>query len=140
LTLSVTGTTIQARKDTKVLQEDRSGSLGGELMTLMLDLPPDLEGRLAAGASRLGVSPVEYAIRLIEECLQDEQEAAVGQTLEAPSARDLLLLSPEQRDCILAEQAEDAASLYNDDLALPVADRELTAFTALDGEPFDDDE
>ena len=35
--------------------------------------------------------------------------------------------------------AEDAAPLYAADLALPADERELTAFTALDGEPFYDE-
>jgi hypothetical protein len=36
---------------------------------------------------------------------------------------------------ILEESSEAVASLYAEDLAKPVRERELTAFTALDGEP-----
>jgi hypothetical protein len=45
----------------------------------------------------------------------------------------LLSLPREERDRILRAQAEQAAPLYKADLALPPAERELTAFTALDG-------
>ena len=37
---------------------------------------------------------------------------------------------------LMAAAAEDAAELYDSDLALPPCERELTVFTALDGEPF----
>jgi hypothetical protein len=45
-------------------------------------------------------------------------------------------MSPEERDLLLTAQADDAASLYAADLARPDEERELTAFTALDGEAF----
>ena len=44
-----------------------------------------------------------------------------------------------ERNRILALAAEAAAPEYEADLARPVAERELTAFTALDGEPFLED-
>jgi hypothetical protein len=42
-------------------------------------------------------------------------------------------LPPEEQDRMMAAAAEGAADLYNADLARPVQERELTAFTALDG-------
>lgn len=51
----------------------------------------------------------------------------------------LLSLPKAERDRIMEAQAIHAAPLYEADLALPVAERELTAFTALDGEPFLED-
>jgi len=48
----------------------------------------------------------------------------------------LLTLPRAERNRILAKAAEAAAPEYEADLAHPVAERELTAFTALDGEPF----
>ena len=50
----------------------------------------------------------------------------------------LLTLPRAERRRILASAAEAAAPFYEADLALPAAERELTAFTALDGEPFID--
>ncbi len=48
----------------------------------------------------------------------------------------LLTLPRAERNRILAEAATEAAPEYEADLALPVGERELTALTALDGEPF----
>ena len=48
----------------------------------------------------------------------------------------LLTLPRAERNRILVEAAAEAAPEYEADLALPVGERELTAFTALDGEPF----
>ena len=51
----------------------------------------------------------------------------------------LLTLPRAERNRLLEVAAAKAAPEYEADLALPVAERELTAFTALDGEPFYDD-
>ncbi len=51
----------------------------------------------------------------------------------------LLTLPRAERNRLLAEAAEAAAPEYEADLALPTSERELTAFTALDGEPFLED-
>ena len=59
---------------------------------------------------------------------------------EKVDAAYLLTLPRAERNQILAQAAESAAHNYEADLALPVAQRELTAFTALDGEPFFDGE
>lgn len=59
---------------------------------------------------------------------------------ERIDAAYLLTLPDAERDRIMEAAAAAAAPLYEADLALPVAERELTAFTALDGEPFLDEE
>lgn len=57
---------------------------------------------------------------------------------QAPTARQLLALPKAERSRILRAQMERAAVEYETDFARPVAERELTAFTALDGEAFYD--
>ena len=46
----------------------------------------------------------------------------------------LLTLTKKERAQILEAQARQAASFYEADLALPIEERELTAFTVLDSE------
>jgi len=58
---------------------------------------------------------------------------------ERTDAAYLLTLPRAERHRILAAAAASAAPEYEADLALPVGERELTAFTALDGEPFLED-
>src|SRR5438105_142097 len=91
-----------------------------------IELPPELEARLQQEADRRGIEPTEYAKRLLENSLPPR----------FLTARELLRLPREEQDRYLAAAAEDAAPLYAADLALPPAERELTAFTALDCEPF----
>lgn len=77
---------------------------------------------------------------MMEEQLCDSRPVASEQEPDT-TRRDavyLMTLPTEERDRILAGAAEKAAPFYNADLALPVEQRELTAFTALDGEPFYD--
>ncbi len=52
------------------------------------------------------------------------------------NAAYLLTLPRVERRRILASAAEAAAPFYEADLTRPSAERELTAFTALDAEPF----
>ena len=93
-------------------------------MSLLVDLKPEVESRLNDRAAEQGVAPTEFVTRLIEREV----------TLRPLTARELLKMPREFQDAYLAAAA-DAAPLYNEDLARPVAERELTAFTALDGEP-----
>lgn len=61
---------------------------------------------------------------------EDDRTAALTD-IPAPERRDaayLLTLPGAERHRILAEAAESAAPEYEADLALPVAERELTAF------------
>jgi hypothetical protein len=90
-------------------------------MTLTIEVTPELETRLQAAAARQGLPVAEYARAVLER-----------QVL--PLARRVAALPLDEQDRIMAAAAEDAAEFYNADLALPVNERELTAFTALDGE------
>ena len=95
-------------------------------VTVTLELKPDIEARVEAQARAKGL-PVE---RFLEEAIED---------LVAPREYDLdsfLALPREEQDRLLAEAAAEAAELYDADLARPVSERELTAFTVLDGEGF----
>ncbi len=95
-------------------------------MPITIALPPDTEKRLREEAARRGIEPDG----LIAALLEREFRPAV------PTARELLGLDPAESEAILARAAEDAAPLYEEDLARAAAERELTAFTALDGEGF----
>ena len=94
---------------------------------MSLTLTHEQEAKLERKAARLG-KPAEVVLNE----LLDEQEAP------APTALQLLAMPKEERVRILRAQAERAAVEYEADLARPAAERELTAFTALDGEPFYD--
>src|SRR5689334_22042901 len=92
---------------------------------MSLTLTREQEAKLQPKAARLG-KPVEVVLdALLEE-------------LPTPTARQLLALPKTERARILRAQAEQAAAEYETDLARPAAERELTAFTALDGETFHD--
>ncbi len=97
-------------------------------MALTIDLSPEVEQRVHELAAELGMEPAVYLTRHIE------QEFST----QAVTVRTLLALPPDQRSRILAAAAEDAAELYEADLARPAMERELTALTALDGEEFHD--
>lgn len=80
-------------------------------------------------------------LRLLEPVnLVDGTHVAVTLSDPAPQERTdaayLLTLPRTERRRILVAAAAAAAPLYEADLSLPAAERELTAFTALDGEPF----
>ena len=98
-------------------------------MTITIDLRPEVEARLVQKARTAQQPMSEYLNDLIESLLMPKEV-----DLEA-----FLALPREEQDRLMAAAAEDAAPLYAADLALPPAERELTAFTALDGEPFHDD-
>src|SRR5436305_994411 len=113
-------------------------------MTLTLDLPQELESRLLSEAKRVGLSIDHYVTRLLETEFAKPKETPLASEgnggappsgarvlPKAPTARELLALPPEEIDRVLAAQAADAELLYNADLGRPVAERELTAFTAL---------
>jgi hypothetical protein len=95
-------------------------------MTLIIEMNPEVEARLQEAAARHGVPVAEYAKGLLER-----------QVL--PLALRVSALPPDQQDQAVAAAADDAAELYRADLALPPRERELTAFTVLDGEEFPDD-
>lgn len=92
----------------------------------MLQLPPEMETRLREKAARAGLDAAEFFRQILEkELAVDESDPAY-----------LLTLPLQERRRIMAAQFAEAAPLYAADLARPVEERELTAFTALDGEPF----
>lgn len=96
-------------------------------MTVTLQLTPEQEHRLRARAARHGQDVVTYLLAVAERETETEPRP-----LTADPGYLMTLPLPERRR-ILAEQAEKAAPLYEADLALPPHERELTAFTALDG-------
>ena len=92
---------------------------------MSLTLTHEQEAKLQRKAMRLG-KPVEV---VLNELLEEQEPHAL-------TARQLLVLPKAERTQILQAQAERAALEYEIDLARPAAERELTAFTALDGEMF----
>lgn len=97
-------------------------------MTLMIDLAPEMENRLSVEAAKHGQQPTEFVMRLLERELKPKEF-----DLDA-----LLAMPRSEQERIMQKAFEEAAAEYNTDLALPVAERELTAFTALDGDDFAD--
>lgn len=95
-------------------------------MSVTIDLAPEVEETLRQEAARQGLDTGEFARSLIERALSPR----------VYTARELLAMTPEWRAAYLQAAADDAAPLYDADLACPAHERELTAFTALDGEPF----
>jgi hypothetical protein len=95
-------------------------------VAITLNLPPYFEQTLREEAARLGQDPDQFILAAVEKQLRAIREA---------DPVYLMTLPEEERGRILAAQAEKAAPLYEADLALPVEQRELTAFTALNGDP-----
>ena len=55
-----------------------------DTMTIILDLPPELEARLRAAAAETGMKPEDYAVKLIVEALdalerEEKENAGVGE-------------------------------------------------------------
>lgn len=94
----------------------------------MLELPPNLENHLREQAARRGLKIPDYLWQITGS--PSELTGNSGRPRESDPAY-LLTLPKAERDRILEEQAALAAPLYEADLALPVADRELTAFSSL---------
>ena len=95
-------------------------------MSFVIDLAPEIENRLSAEAARRGQPMSELVVQLLERELKPIEFDLEG----------FMTLPREEQDKVLSAAAEDAAPLYCADQALPSADRELTAFTALDGDAF----
>lgn len=105
----------------------------------MLELPSDLETRLRERAAQRGQAVEDYLRLILDQPLDRSDSRDFAGNADRPRESDpayLLSLPKVERDRIMEAQAIHAAPLYEADLALPVAERELTAFTALDGEPF----
>ena len=108
----------------------------------MLELPPDLEHQIRQEAAQRGQA-VEKYLRLVvnNPASRSESHDADGNVARPREADPAYLLSlpKAERYRIMEAQAALAAPLYEADLALPVSERELTAFTALDGDPILED-
>lgn len=102
----------------------------------MIELPADLESHLREKAARHGQDVTDYLRQIAG--LPGELAGNADRPRESDPAY-LLSLPKAERDRIIKAQAALAAPLYEADLALPVAERELTAFTALDGDPILED-
>jgi hypothetical protein len=98
-------------------------------MTLTIDLAPEMQNRLSMEAARRGQQPTEFVTRLLERELKPKEF-----DLDA-----LLALPLDEQERVMKAAFDDAAPYYNADLALSVAERDQTAFTALDGEDSADD-
>jgi hypothetical protein len=104
----------------------------------MLELPPDIENGLREKAARNGQDVTDYLRQILGEHGDGGERHELAGNADRPRESDpayLLSLPKAARDRIMEAQAALAAPLYEADLALPVAERELTAFTALDGDP-----
>ena len=101
-------------------------------MTLTIELTPEAEERLKQVARRAGVKPEDFARSLIEGLpVITETDSERKYT-----ARELLKLPAMERERYLRAAAERAASEYEADLALPEAERELTALSGVSGADF----
>lgn len=67
--------------------------------------------------------------------LEGYVQAIIARMARCADPLTLRMLPREERNRLLALQAEDAAPLYAADLARPPSERELTAFSSLEGEP-----
>ena len=108
----------------------------------MLELPLDLEEQLREKAARHGLKVTDYLRQIVGETGNGAQTHEPEENADRPREADptyLLSLPLKERRRLMAAQFEAAAPLYAADLALPVAQRELTAFTALDGDPILED-
>ncbi len=108
-------------------------------MLIILELKPEVEARLRIQAARSG-QPLES---LLQTWIEEKADAASPfpdlPPLPGPPGEPivfkLMRLSPKERGPYLAAGAAAAAPEHEADLALPVAQRELTAFSSF-GEPF----
>lgn len=100
---------------------------GKKLMTMTLHVTVDLDTNeqklLQAQAQQQGLTLEGYI------------QAVIARLARCPDQVTFQTLPREERNRLLALQAEDAAPLYSADLPRPLAERELTAFTSLEGEP-----
>jgi hypothetical protein len=91
-------------------------------LTLQVNLKPSDQARLTNRAKQSGMTLEAYIQTIVERLASSD----IGL---------LRSLSRADRNRFLSAQAAEAAALYEADLALPIPDRELTAFSALEGEP-----
>ncbi len=104
----------------------------------MIELLPETEHKLREKAALSGQDVNDYLNRVLDDLAPRNGGHNSARDIARPREADpayLLSLPKAERDQILEAQAALAAPLYEADLALPVAERELTAFTALDDDP-----
>jgi len=97
----------------------------------MLELPADIEDGLRETAARNGQDVTDYLRQILSGPVSNGERHAPAGDAGRPRESDpayLLSLPKAERDRIMEAQAAHAAPLYEADLALPVAERELTAF------------
>ncbi len=98
-------------------------------MTLELKVTPEVQAEIEAQARVKGMTVDEYVLSVVELLVPTHEFDLDG----------LLELPREQQKRILETASERAAPEYREDLSLPPFERELTAFTALDGEDLADE-
>lgn len=104
----------------------------------MLELLPEIEHKLREKAARSGQDVNDLLRPFLDAPLSRDNSRETSENAGRPREADpdyLMSLPKAERDQIMEAQAAHAAPLYEADLALPVAERELTAFTALDDDP-----
>jgi len=97
----------------------------------MLELPADIEDGLRETAAHNGQDVTDYLRQILSGPVSSGERHKPSGDADRPRESDpayLLSLPLEERRRIMAAQFDEAAPLYAADLALPVAERELTAF------------
>jgi hypothetical protein len=89
-------------------------------------LAPEIEQRLNWKAQQQGIEPADFVQNLLQREL----------TPKEVDMKAFLALPREEQSRLLRKAAEEAAPDYAADLALPAAERELTAFSAISGDAF----
>jgi len=76
-------------------------------MTLVLELPPDVEAQLAAGATERGVDPTAYALQILRAHLPQKGEAGrSAQAVEAPEVPTVALFRQWEEEDATADPEE----------------------------------
>ncbi len=108
----------------------------------MIELLPEIENKLREKAALSGQDVNDLLRPFLDEPFSRDNSREMSGNTGRPRESDpdyLMSLPKAERYRIMEAQATHAAPLYEADLALPVAERELTAFTALDDDPILED-
>src|SRR2546422_7129866 len=98
-------------------------------MTVTLNLNPDVQTEIEDRAKKMGMSVDALLASMIESQLPKREYDLDG----------LLKLPRNEQERAMEVAAARATADYNQDLLLPISERELTSMTVLDGERFEDD-
>ena len=101
-------------------------------MTMTIELPDDLAEKLRSFAAQHGQDPGHYVAVAVAEALSHEGQTVVARPW---SQEELLSLPIEERNRILSTAAEAMAPFYEESLALPVDQQELTMFMTMNHDP-----